>query len=114
MDLKNLKIFEKAADLLSELSFNDQDLQKIYSSLAELLEKESSISSPVVPPLPDIKGEDTLKLIFKNMIEILNDPTKTETLQRFSSLLLNNRQLLDIIQNLAIEKIRDSLLKPNP
>ena len=114
MDLNNSKILEKAADILSELSFKDEDLQKIYSFLAEILKKESRPLGLDVPPLDNIKGDNTPEFVFRKLIEILNDPSKTGKFQEFYSLLLNNTQLLELIQNLAIEKIRENLLKTSP
>ncbi len=111
MDINNSKILEKAADLLSELSFNEEDLQKIYSFLAKMLEKESPLSNQSVPILGEIKGGNKSEFNFKKLIEFLNDPSKVDAFQNFFSLILNNKQLLDQIQNIAIEKIRDNLLK---
>ncbi len=102
---------EKAAELLSELNFNEEELQKIYSFLAKMLEKESPLSNQTVSILDVIKGNTKSEVDFKKLIEILNDPAKIDTFQNFFSLILNNKQLLDQIQNLAIEKIRDNLLK---
>ncbi len=113
MDLNNSKILEKAAELLSELSFNEEELHKIYSYLAKMLEKGSTLSNQTVPILYEIKGDTQSDVVFKKLIEILNDPSKNDAFQKFFSLILNNKQLLDQIQILAIEKIRDNILKSN-
>ncbi len=110
MDFNNSKILEKAAELLSELSFNEEELQKIYSFLAKMLEKESPLSDQTVPILGEIIGDNKSEFDFKKIIELLNDPSKIAAFQNLFSLILNNKQLLDQIQNLAIEKIRDNIL----
>jgi len=111
MDLRDTKILEKAADILSELKFNDADLQKVYSLLVDILEKENQLLCSSFTFLGEIPGEKTAELDFKKLIEMLGANSRSDTLQRFSSHLLNNQQLLDLIQNLAIEKIRNNLLK---
>ncbi len=111
MDLNNTKILEKAAELLSELSFNEEELQKIYFFLVKMLENEPPLSDQTVPILDEIKGDNKSEFDFKGLIELINDPSKIDAFQKFFSLILNNKQLLDQIQNLAIEKIRDNILK---
>ncbi len=111
MEIKNSKILEKAAELLSELSFNEEELQKIYSFIGKMLENEPPLSIHSVPILGEIKADNKFEFEFKKLIELLNDPSKINAFQNFFSLILNNKQLLDQIQNLAIEKLRDNILK---
>lgn len=86
MVLKNSTILEKVADLLSELNFNDEDLQKMCSLVTKILE-------------------------IKKLEEILNDPSNDDTIQRFCLLLLKDIQFLDYLQDRTLEKIRANFKK---
>ena len=111
MDLKNLKILEKAADILKELNFSDKELQEIYAILVGMFKTDFQRIDTSL--FTDIKDDNKPEIIFKRLIEFIGNSGKVETFQQFLTSLVNNKDLLDYIQNLAIEKIKDNLLKSN-
>ena len=104
MDTTDSKMLEKAAELLSDFEFNEEELENIFNSLKAICLEESQFQPLMAKILLDLQEQNSDQLDFKNLTQYLNDETRQDLIQKFFAVLLTNTQVMEKIQTLTIGK----------
>jgi hypothetical protein len=105
MDLKEARILETAAEMLSDFKFSEEELGTIFRHINKIYDEKNSFQPLLENLLPSLQEMNVIKLNLKDLTTILNDESCRGLLQNFFSTLLANPDIVQKIQDFTIRKI---------
>ena len=104
MDLNNSIIIEKAAEILSDLKFDEEELNTIFYALTEITKADPQIQLQLSSLIDDSNEKAKTNANFTDLIQLFGDSPKLELIKKLFSMLINNSKIMETIQQMTIEK----------
>ena len=93
---------ERSIDLISELSFEEEDYENIFEKFKELLKKSNNYELfKKISEIKELENESGLPIIMKKLLSTFS----IEELNNLLRDIIKNEEFVDYIQDLFLEKL---------